>query len=592
VTGRRHPAERLELALGDPGDPNALMTAAAAVEADEGEEFPERAYAALLAWRFTQYFVPADCGGALASFEEALMLLRVVSRRDLTCAIALGQTYLGAIPIWLGGEPRQRLQAAALIDEGHAFAFALTERDHGSDVLANDVFAEAVPGGYRLSGAKWLINNGTRARALSVFARTGEAGPRGYSLFFVDTATLPPHAFARTAKIRTHGIRGADISGVRFDGAFVAADAMIGPPGGALELALKGLMITRMMCAGFALGAADAALRLALQFALGRRLYGTTVFALPDPQRALAECFADVLGADVLAGAAVRAAHVDPRSLSLYSAIVKVAVPAIVESIVDRCATVLGARSYVRDMHPWSLFQKMARDVRVVGLFDGSAGVNLQVIVTQLPALARRLAQTADDADAAQRRHAIFDERCALPEFDGSRLELSVRGRDDVLSGLPAAARTLAGIAASSGSADPALVCAARIAVELVAVRTEVGAAAAALTTQAERVSAAAFACARRYCYLHAAAVLVHKFLAGADADEGAVLSPAIFVVALSGLAVRAGCAPPVLPEPVYAEVAATAAKYERLQRLFSITTIRIADAGPAREQSPERMLV
>jgi hypothetical protein len=339
-------------------------------------------------------------------------------------------------------------------------------------------------------------------------------------------------------------------------------------------------MITRMMCAGFALGAADTTLRLALRFATQRRLYGTTVAALADPRRALAECFADLLGADVLASAAVRAAHVDARSLSLYSAIVKVAVPAVVESIVDRCATVLGARSYLRDVLPWSLFQKMARDVRVVGLFDGSAGVNLQVIVTQLPGLARRLTQPRDDGSRAQRLRAIFDERFPLAEFDGSRVELSARGLDDVLAGLPAAAAELAGIACLAGNEVSVLGDAARIAADLVMATAELCTAVAAFETQAERVSAAAFACARRYCYLHAAGALVHKFLAARNESSG--LTPAVFALALSGLAGRAGCVQRSFPESTYAEAAATAANYDRLQLLFSTTPIHIADAVPA----------
>jgi alkylation response protein AidB-like acyl-CoA dehydrogenase len=596
VTDGLHAAEHLELVLGDPYDPQARMTATATLEDDERERFPERAYAQLQAWRFTQFFVPAESGGALTSFEEALMLLRIVSRRDLTCAIALGQTYLGAIPIWLSGDARQRRRAAALIDAGDAFAFALTERDHGSDVLANDVCAEPVPGGYRLRGEKWLINNGTRARALTVFARTGEPGPRGYSLFLVEIDGLAPNTYEHTPKIRTHGIRGADISGIRFDSAFVGADAMIGPVGGGLELALKGLMITRMMCAGFALGAADTALRLAVRFAAQRHLYGSTVAALADPRRTLAECFADLLGADVLACSAVRAAHVDPRSLSVNSAIVKFAVPSIVESLVDRCASVLGARSYVRDLLPWALFQKTTRDVRVVGLFDGSAGVNLHVIVTQLPHLARRLTRSqTNDGGSAARLETIFDERFALPPFDGSRIELSARGQDDVLAGLAGASAELAALARSDSTGGAAITTAAGIAADLSVATTALCAEVATFGTHAERMSAAAFACARRYCYLHAAAALVQRYLADRRRAEDPAayvpaLTPNVFVLALSGLAARAGCPPRALPESTYEEVAATAAKYDRLERLFSTTSIRIADAVAASGELHEAM--
>jgi alkylation response protein AidB-like acyl-CoA dehydrogenase len=557
------------------------MPAAATLDDDEREAFPERAYAELTAWRLTRFFVPADAGGALTSFEEALMLLRVISRRDLTCAIALGQTYLGAVAVWLAGNANQRLRTAAMIDAGDAFALALTEREHGSDVLANEVQAETAPGGFRLTGAKWLINNGTRARGLTVFARTGAPGPRGYSLFFVDVGALPAEQYEHAPKIRTHGIRGADISGIRFRSASVSSSALIGSVGGGFELALKGLMVTRMMCAGFALGAADTALRLALRFAAQRRLYGNPVAALPDPQRTLAECFADMLSADVLALSAVRGAHVDPRSLSIRSAIVKFAVPALVESIVDACATLLGARSYLRAMLPWSLFQKLTRDVRVVGLFDGSSGVNLHVIATQLPALARRLAESSGpDLECAARLQVIFDACTALPAFDGSRIELSARGSDAVMIAFAEAVRRLGVSAHAERANSPALQCAAQTAAALVAAARELCSEVAAFRTQAERVSSAAFACARRYCYLHAAAALVHKYLA---AREGRYpLTPAVFAIALSRLAARAGVAQRSLPHTLYAEAAEVAARCDRSQMLFSTLPVRIADASPA----------
>jgi hypothetical protein len=42
----------------------------------------------------------------------------------------------------------------------------------------------------------------------------------------------------------------------------------------------------------------------------------------------------------------------------------------------------------------------------------------------------------------------------------------------------------------------------------------------------------------------------------------------------------------------MYAEVAATAANYDRLQRLFSTTPIRIADGAPAQAELSEAITV
>src|SRR6185295_12555479 len=145
---------------------------------------------------------------------------------------------------------------ADIIKAGKQLAFALTEKAHGSDVLASDCQAVKVENGYLLSGEKWLINNGTRAAALTVFARTSPRQSQGeFSVFLVRKTILDDSSYSHMRKIRTHGIRGADISGIHFHEALIPGEALIGSKGGGLETALKGLMITRTLCAGFSIGA-------------------------------------------------------------------------------------------------------------------------------------------------------------------------------------------------------------------------------------------------------------------------------------------------------------------------------------------------
>ncbi|MFD0392030.1 hypothetical protein ACFQ3Z_01700 [Streptomyces nogalater] len=99
-------------------------------------------------------------------------------------------------------------------------------------------------------------------------------GSRGFGLFLVDRDRLPPGAWQVLPKVRTHGIRGADISGFVLHGAQVPADALIGGPGDGIALVLKSLQLTRTACVGLSLGAADHALRLTRDFVTRRELYG------------------------------------------------------------------------------------------------------------------------------------------------------------------------------------------------------------------------------------------------------------------------------------------------------------------------------
>jgi alkylation response protein AidB-like acyl-CoA dehydrogenase len=427
-------AEALEAALGDPRDAAAPISFARAVALDEAEQYPEDAAAALAARGVTPYFLPPEHGGRLRAFDELVGIVRAVARRDLTLAIALGQTYLGAVHVWIAGSPEQRRRVAELILAGKQMAFALTERDHGGDVLASDVRADAVEGGLRLTGEKWLINNGTRGAALTVFARTEERGGLGgFSLVLFDRERADAATWTAVPPIRTLGLRGADISGVRFDGCLIPAEAVIDGRGKGFEIALKGLMVTRVLCAGFSLGAGDTALRSTVAFALDRRIYGANVLAIPHARDVLAESFADLLIAEAVGQAGCRGLHVAPGQTSVWSAVTKYIVPTTVETAIGRLATVLGARYYLRQEHEHGIFQKMSRDNAVVSLFDGSTAVNLGILATQLGQLLR----AAPHADAATTLTAAFDPSASLAEPDLSRLTLFAGGRDDVVQGLP-----------------------------------------------------------------------------------------------------------------------------------------------------------
>jgi alkylation response protein AidB-like acyl-CoA dehydrogenase len=516
-----HTAERLEQALGDPSEPQGRFSFQRQVALDEAEAFPTEICTFLHEWGLLEYFIPTEQGGLLRSFEEALALVRVLSRRDLTVAIALGQIYLGAVHVWLAGSEEQKAAVAQMIRQNQPLAFALTERAHGSDVLASDVQAVEDEAGYCLTGEKWLINNGTRARALTVFARTEAAGgARGFSLFLVDKEELAPATYTHHPKVKTHGIRGADISGIRFQGARLPAQARIGQPGAGLEIALRGLMVTRTLCAGFSLGAADSALRTVLAFARGRRLYGETVFAIPQAQQTLAYAWIDLLIADGVALTAARALHVAPEQFSIWSAIVKYFVPTTVERMIADLSIVLGARYYVREEHDAGLFQKVLRDAAVVSLFDGSTVVNLSAIGAQLASLtsARRKAQASPETQA--RWPLLFSLHQPLPQFEGSRLLLYNRGQDDVMQGLPAAMTQLAALRADA-QLDPALlealVALAQAVIDQLQASDQRLDEVVATGGRMAHKSPAMFELAKGYCTLHAAAACLQVWLYNRD---------------------------------------------------------------------------
>jgi hypothetical protein len=443
------------------------------------------------------------------------------------------------------------------------------------------VRAERVPEGFRLTGQKWLVNNATRGVGLTLFARTdSRGGPRGFSLFFVKKSQLAPGSYAHHPKIHTHGIRGADISGIRFEGATVGGDALIGTEGAGLEITLKALQLTRTMCSGLSLGAADTALRVATGFALSRRLYRDAVFAIPHARATLVDAYLDLLVCDATAIAAARAIHVVPDQLSTRSAIVKYLVPTMSERIVQSVAVVLGARHYLRGEYESGVFQKLLRDNALVSLFDGSTVVNLSALGLQLGHLAARRAKlrSGDDEPLAERVRAGFRLGAPVPRFDPLRLDLLSHGLDDAVHALPAAlSRVDAERARGRIRADVAneILGAGRGLLEELA-DDEHAAQELACGTTKQATPPQLFELAKRYAIIHAAACAMHVWLENGENDEAFGRGEWLALALRRALtAFRPSLA--LAPRPFEDAVADELVRRVRERRLFSAVDVKLA---------------
>ncbi|RKH63015.1 acyl-CoA dehydrogenase family protein [Corallococcus llansteffanensis] len=404
-------------------------------ELDRKEAFPDAACEALDAFGLGANYVPTKHGGRLAHYPELVALWRTVARRDLTAAIGHGKTFLGGACTWVGGTAEQALALGEAVSQGTRVSWGLTERHHGSDLLAGELSATRTTEGWRLRGEKWLINNATRGELISVLARTDPAGgPRGFSVFLVDKRQLPPGAFHCLPKERTHGIRGADISGIAFNDADVPVSALVGKPGGGIELVLKALQLTRTAAVAMSLGAADHALRLTVEFAKGHHLYERRLVDLPRARRPLGTAATQLLLAEAVSTVGSRALHALPSEASLTSALTKAFVPTAINDMLAQLADLMGARSFLTDVYAHGMFQKVERDHRIIAIFDGSTLVNRNAVINQFPVLVRAFRQGRRDADGLATTTTLS---APLPEPDLSRLGLISMGGCSVVQGLP-----------------------------------------------------------------------------------------------------------------------------------------------------------
>lgn len=522
--------EDLERHLGDPHDPESPSSFVTILDLDEREQYPHMLLDHLRAWGAHEFGVPVGAGGRGVATQDSVAFGTAISRRDATLATALSITMLSYMPIWVGGTPEQQERYGLAVRNGAKFAWGLSEREHGSDVLANTMTARAVEGGWVVDGEKWVIGNATLADHVVLFARTDDrGGPAGFTILVLDKRATPARCVGSLPDERLHGLRGIDMSGVRLTDCFVPDSARVGQPGRGLEIALKSSHPVRIMITGIALGCADTALRLALDFSTRREIFGRRVVDVPYSRRKLVESFADLLLCDVVSYCAARSLQAAPDQSSVWSATAKYLVPTMLDRTVGELGVVLGARHYLRSHPRYGAFQKAKRDLLVANFADGNTVVNLKNIALQLDNLLAPPKDEAALAAALARSAVLFDWDAPLPDVEPWAAQAVSRSGDDAVTVLPHALGRLArrvDEVRDSGDATGAR-CWARC-VELGerfrGELTRIGQRSAALRTELGRGygdSAELFALAEQFCVLHAAATcLAHRALSSSWITE------------------------------------------------------------------------
>ncbi|MFE6285159.1 acyl-CoA dehydrogenase family protein [Streptomyces sp. NPDC057877] len=534
----------LEDHLGDPWDASAPMPYARILAQDEEQRYPHEFVDLLAGWGLYDWIVPAANGGRAVNVEDGFNLYRLVGRRDPTSATAMVLTSLSYMPVWIAGSPAQRQHFADAIRAGRKLAWGLSERRHGSDVLANETHARRTDGGWLLNGEKWTIGNATVASTVMVFARTSDkGGPGGYSVFAVEKAGIPDGQLRHLPDQPLHGLRGLDMSGVRLTDCRVPDGALVGRVGQGLEIALKSSQLARIAIASIAMACVDTALRTTLDFALHRVIFGATVAEVPYSRRQLAESFADLLVADALTTGAVRSLQVAPAQASVWSSVVKYFVPTFLEETLARLTTVLGARYYLRAHPRHGVFQKVLRDFAISNFADGNTVVNLKNIALQLPGLLGNAVgqDPAAVARAEQTVARLFDPAAPMTPYEPAAQQLFSRGGDDSVLALRSAVAALRRAADAEEGREAAWLSACadtagRLADEVHRLADEHAKLHAEQGGRAASQSAELYDLAKQYTAVAAGAACVHLFLHGRDSFAPALRSPAVLLLCLERL--------------------------------------------------------
>jgi alkylation response protein AidB-like acyl-CoA dehydrogenase len=348
-----------------------------AAEAERAGAFPRDVFTKIGGMGLLGLPYPEEHGGAGLPYEVFLQVVEELARSWLTVGLGVSVHALSCFPLARYGAADQKSRwLPKMLGGGELGAYCLSEPDSGSDAAALRTRATAVDGGYRLDGTKAWITHGGVADFYTVMARTSDDGARGISCFllFSDdaglTAATPEHKM---------GLRASPTSQVRVDGVVAAADRLIGEPGQGFPIALAALDTGRLGIAACAVGLAQAALDVALEYAGQRRQFGRPIRDFEGLAFMLADMATAVEAGRSLYLAAAR--RLDAGApVTREAAMAKLFCSDAAMRVTIDAVQVLGGYGFVED-YPVERFMREAKALQIV---EGTNQVQRVVISRQL----------------------------------------------------------------------------------------------------------------------------------------------------------------------------------------------------------------
>lgn len=320
--------------------------------------------------------IPEAHGGQEAGAVVAGLAAEEVARGDFNAAYLIIISALISDVLAEHATDEQRAEWLAPIASGQVLpALCVTEPGHGSDAAGLELRAEPSDNGWHLYGEKTSITLGMAAHTALVLARTGGPGARGISAFYVD---LDEHYVSR-AGFDDLGSRAIGRASLHFDGLPVPAAAMVGAPGAGFASVMQGFDYSRAIIGLACLGAAQASLDEALQWAKDREAFGGPIGRFQGVSFPLVEYATYLRGARHVCYEALWRKD-SGREHSEHAAMAKFWAPKLASEAIHQCLLTFGHLAYSTE----SPIGQRLRDVIGLEIGDGTAQVSKLVIARHL----------------------------------------------------------------------------------------------------------------------------------------------------------------------------------------------------------------
>ena len=315
--------------------------------------------------------IPEAYGGEDMGWLAAMIVTEEIAKASSSLRVQVNMQCLGsAFTLYkYGSDALKQKYIAKLVTADYIGAFAITEPDAGSDVMAMSSTAQDAGDHWLLNGSKTWISNANVADVVIYYAYTDkEKGSKGLSAFVME-----PKRFngVKTSVLEKMGSHSSPTGEIFLNNTKVPKENIIGKPGDGARILFGSLNQTRLSAAAGAVGVAQAFLDLSLKYCNERKQFGKPIGEFQMNQDMIAQMSAEIEAARLLV---YKAAWVKDQG-NLNNGLDVAQAKYFAGEVVTKCANyamrILGAYGYSTE-YPLARFY---RDTPTYTIVEGSANI-------------------------------------------------------------------------------------------------------------------------------------------------------------------------------------------------------------------------
>ncbi len=341
-------------------------------EWEKNTAFPSDIWPKLGAAGLLSMTVSKEYGGASVSCSAYVEACREIAKGDpaLSMNIAAINALCAAHIETFGTDDQRQKYLTGIVKGDIKLAWGLTEPDAGSDARRVKSTATPIvdkPGYFHLNGEKMFITNGGAANLIILIARTSETE---LSAFLMET---DQPGFKLTDRIHTTGVRASNT--VRFE----MTNAIGWHTPCTFEQAISLLYRGRLGIAGMAVGIAEKAHELAVEYSKGREQFNRRLCDMQSVQNMIADSAMEIEASRLLLHKGAMMFD-KGENITLISSMAKLYASETANRATNRAIQIHGGRGMTFEF----LVEKLWRDAKLTEIGEGCSEIQRLVISKQV----------------------------------------------------------------------------------------------------------------------------------------------------------------------------------------------------------------